>query len=299
MIEISGLSKGYGSEKVIEGLKLHIGKGSIYGLVGVNGAGKTTLIKLMMGIIKADSGSITMDGQEIYENTQIKAQIGYIPDELFFFNAYSMKQMAVFLQSIYPDWDVERYRELVKCFGLDEHRKLSKFSKGMKKQAAITMVLSQRPRFLVLDEPIDGLDPLVRKKVWRLIMDDVYDREMSVLVSSHNLKELEGACDTIGIINRGRMIAERDLNDMKSGISKIQVSFKEGSHNELKDKIDVIYSEKRGSVELMVVKGKDEEVKKTIEAMNPVIFDCLPLTLEEIFIYEMGGDGYDIEEILF
>lgn len=299
MMRIEGLSKDFDGQTIIDGLDLHVGKGSIYGMVGVNGAGKTTLIKMIADIIQPDRGKILLDGEPVSGQTGIKARIGYVPDELYFYTAYTLRQMARFISRLYPDWDESYYREQVDYFGLDENRKLNRFSKGMRRQAAIILTLSQRPDFLLLDEPIDGLDPFVRKKVWRRVMEDIAEREISVLVSSHNLRELEGVCDTIGIINRGRMLLERDLSEMKSEVSKIQVAFRKGMPDELEQQLEILYRELRGSVQLMVVRGNQAAIMAAITPYDPMVLDILPLSLEELFIYELGGDGFDIDEILF
>ncbi|MDR2530629.1 MAG: ABC transporter ATP-binding protein, partial [Oscillospiraceae bacterium] len=205
MIKVTGLCKQFDGVKALDGLSINVKKGSIYGLIGVNGSGKTTALKAITGVLRPDSGEITMDGEHIYENTAIKRRLGFIPDDLYFFGSYNLKECAGFYRRIFPAWDSAKYSSMVEQFGLSERRKLIRFSKGMQKQAAFILTMSANPDWLILDEPIDGLDPLVRKLVWKHVVAGVAEREMTVLVSSHNLREMEGICDSIGIVNGGRM----------------------------------------------------------------------------------------------
>ncbi|MCG8485320.1 MAG: ABC transporter ATP-binding protein [Clostridia bacterium] len=299
MIEVKNISKSFNGYNVLSNLNLTVKKGSIYGLVGANGAGKTTLIKHITGVYKQDEGEVLVNQAPVYENVPIKSNIGYISDDLYFFSAYNLKNMAKYYKKIYEKWNQKRYEAMLTIFKLSETKRISKFSKGMKKQAAFILTMSCMPEVLILDEPIDGLDPLVRKKVWKIIVEDVADREMCVLVSSHNLKEMEGICDSIGILNNGRMVLERELDELKTDISKIQVAFDSHTGTDLKEKLDVLHFENRGSIQLMIVKGDRNHIIKELEAYNPLLLDVLPLTLEEIFIYELGGDGHEIEGIIF
>ena len=298
MIKINNLSKSFDSFQALSDLNLNVKKGSIYGLVGTNGAGKTTLIKHVTGVLKQDRGEILIEGEPIYENIAIKERMGYIPDDLYFFASYNLKESAKFYRSIYPNWSQERYQYMVKQFELNEKRKLSKFSKGMQKQAAFILTMSAMPDYLILDEPIDGLDPIIRKLVWKYIVEDVAEREMTVLVSSHNLRELEGICDSIGILSKGKMMIERDLDELKSDIHKIQVAFKTSVEDPYKG-LNVLHKESRGTVDLLIIRNRREVVESVINESHPVIFDMLPLSLEEIFIYELGGGDNEIEGIIF
>ena len=217
MIEVDGLFKNFDDFEALRGLKLKVNKGSIYGLIGVNGSGKTTLIKHLVGVLRGNDGTIKMDGEDVYDNINIKERLGLIPDELFFFPGYSLKSEAKFYKQIYPRWNDDRYKELVSAFELPEHKKLSKFSKGMQKQAAFILTMSTMPDYLILDEPVDGLDPIVRRRVWKYIVADVAERQMTVLVSSHNLRELEGLVDTVGIMYKGAVRFEHtDLDELES-----------------------------------------------------------------------------------
>ncbi len=299
MIEVKNLSKKFDDFTVLNQLNLKVNNGSIYGLVGANGAGKTTLIKHIIGTYKQDAGEVLINDEPIFENNLVKYGVGYIPDDLYFHSLYNMKQTARFYQQIFPNWNQKRFEEMLTVFKLDSNKRINKFSKGMQKQAAFILTMSCMPTTLILDEPIDGLDPLVRKRVWKYIIDDVSDYQLSVLVSSHNLKELDGICDSIGILSHGRMMIERDLDDLKSDISKIQVVVPENEIDQLKAELNVLFHEKRGSVDLFIAKGKREKIIDLVNHYNPTIVDILPLTLEEIFIYELGGDGHEIEGIIF
>ncbi len=298
MIQVKELSKSFDGFKALDGLSLNVKKGSIYGLVGVNGSGKTTLIKHLAGVYIPDSGEELIDGEEIFDNVAVKERIAYIADDLYFFGMYNLKGSAAYYRKLYPNWNDERYAHMVSQFGLNEKIKLSKFSKGMQKQAAFILAMSAMPEILILDEPIDGLDPLVRRRVLKYIVDDVAEREMTVLVSSHNLKEMEGLCDSIGIISKGKMLIERDLDDLKSDVHKIQIVFPQGTEPDL-DGLNILYREKRGSVELLIIRGERNRVENKLMESKPMVFDLLPLTLEEIFIYETGGERDELQEVFF
>ncbi|MCT4583785.1 MAG: ABC transporter ATP-binding protein [Peptostreptococcaceae bacterium] len=299
MIKVSNLSKKLSNKLILDDINLNLKKGSIYGLIGANGSGKTTLIKHLVGIYKADMGSVKIDGLEVFENKYVKHDIGYIQDGLYFFPMYSIKKMADFYRKMFRTFDEDRYKNMLESFELKEDLRISRLSKGMKRQVAFILTLSTLPKVLILDEPIDGLDPLMRKKVLNFIMEDVSERQMSVLISSHNLKELESICDHVGILNKGKMLMERDLDELKSDIHKIQVAYSYDIDDVISKEIDVLHSEKRGSVSLFIVKGNKENIFETLEKYNPLILDVLPLTLEEIFIYELGGVGHEIKDVIF
>ena len=215
MIKVTDLTKSFDGFKALDGLSLHVDKGAVYGLIGPNGSGKTTLIKHLTGVMQPDSGSCLIGGMPVLDNVEVKKITGYVPDELYFFGNYSLKDMSAFLKKVCPSWGSERYRRMLSDLGLPETGKISRFSKGMQKQAAFLLTMSQRPDVLILDEPIDGLDPIMRRKVWGCLLEDVADRQMTVLISSHNLRELEGICDSVGIINRGKLLFEGKLDELK------------------------------------------------------------------------------------
>ncbi len=299
MIHIKNIRKSFEDMEAVKNVSLHINKGSIYGLLGSNGAGKTTLLKILVGIYRQDSGEVQIDNQSVFENIQIKEKIIFLPDTLFFFSQYTIKQMADYYRSLFPTWNEERYQRLGEVFPIEQNKKVHRLSKGMQRQVAFWLTLSTMPEVLVLDEPLDGLDAVMRQKVKNLLVQDVAEREMTVLISSHNLREVEDICDHVGILHHGEIIIERDLDDLKSDIHKIQVAFKAGEiPAQLLQDLDVLYQESRGSVLLCIVRGKEEDVTAKVQSFRPVLFDLLPLTLEEIFIYEMGDVGYAIESIM-
>ncbi|KAA0545322.1 ABC transporter ATP-binding protein [Bacillus sp. BGMRC 2118] len=297
MINVSNLSKGFEDLEAIQNVSLQVSEGSIFGLLGSNGAGKTTLLRVLAGILSQDSGEATIDNHTIFENEEIKKNLFFIPDHPHFFSQYTINQMAKFYKSIYSNWSEERFLKLKDVFQLDADKKIHKFSKGMKRQVAFWLALSTMPKILILDEPFDGLDPVMRRKVKNLMIQDVAERNMTVLVSSHNLREVEDICDHIAILHKGSLILQKDLDDLKSDIHKVQVAFNTSS-TDMYQGLEILYKEERGSVTLCIIRGKEHEIVSKFKEYNPIIFDMLPLTLEEIFIYEMGDQGYAIQNIL-
>ncbi|MFE8699623.1 ABC transporter ATP-binding protein [Cytobacillus sp. FJAT-54145] len=298
MIKFENVSKSFEDADALENVNLTINKGSIYGLLGSNGAGKTTLLKLLSGIYIEDQGSVTINDQSVYENTMIKDQLFFIPDHPYFLSQYTITHMGQFYKNIYSNWNEERFQNLIKAFQIDPKRKLHRFSKGLQRQCAFILGLSTMPELLILDEPMDGLDPVVRKNIKSLIIEDVAEREMTVLISSHNLREVEDICDYVGILHKGNMLIEKELDDLKSDVHKIQLAFKDGSPADIFKGLKLLHSEKRGSVLLCIVRGNEADIRTRVKEYEPVIFDILPLTLEEIFIYEMEDVGYAIKNIL-
>lgn len=298
MIEAQKLTKSFGNYKVLEDLNLKVKKSSVYGLLGPNGAGKTTLIKHLTGLYRQDQGLVSIDDQPVYENPQVKAQMIYIPDDLYFFSQSSIDEMAKFYSKIYPAWNWNRYEQLKQVFPIDSKRRVVKLSKGMQKQLAFWLGISSMPKVMILDEPVDGLDPVMRKKVWSLILQDVAERQVTVLVSSHNLRELEDVCDHIGILHNGKIVVERELDDMKSDVHKFQLGFAGDIPEGFLAGPKVLHRTQTGSILLLIARGDKNELLQKMKSANPVILDVLPLTLEEIFIYELGGMGYDIQNII-
>ena len=298
MIKVKNVSKSFDGFRALDALTLTVPKGSVYGLVGSNGAGKTTIIKHLCGIYRQDSGLITIDGKNAYENNAVKSRLCYISDDLYFFPTYSVRDMAEFYRGIYPDWNEERFQKLGDIFKIDPRRKVRRLSKGMQKQVSFWLGISTMPEIMILDEPVDGLDPVMRKSVWQLMLSDVAERDMTVLVSSHNLRELEDVCDHVGIMHRGRVVLEKSLDDVKGNIHKIQLAFSGGVPTELLGKMQILHNEKFGSVSILIVRGNGDMLRELISGYSPVIFDILPLTLEEVFIYELGGKGYELENII-
>jgi ABC-2 type transport system ATP-binding protein len=298
MIEIHHVRKGFEQVEAVKDVSLHVQKGSIYGLLGSNGAGKTTLLKLLAGIYKPDDGDIFFEGEPIFENVKLKKKLLFLPDNPYFFSHATIQQMAQFYRDVYPGWNEERFWQLQEWFSIDVQQKIQRMSKGMQRQAAFWLAFSVMPDVLILDEPFDGLDAVMRKKMKNLLVQDVAERNMTVFISSHNLREVEDLCDHVGILHNGEMIMEREIDDLKADVHKIQVAFRDGIPSSFLTGLQVVYQEQRGSVLLCIVRGNREEVDAYIQRFAPVIFDVLPLTLEEIFVYEMGRVGYAIESVM-
>jgi ABC-2 type transport system ATP-binding protein len=298
MIEIRHVRKQFDEVEAVNNVSLHIHQGSIYGLLGSNGAGKTTLLKMMAGIYKQDAGEIVIGGESVFENVHVKQRTIFLPDALYFFPHTTIQQMAQFYKNVYPAWNEERFHKLQELFPIDRNKKIHRMSKGMQRQAAFWLAFAAMPDVLILDEPLDGLDAVMRQKVKNLLVQDVAERNMTVVISSHNLREVEDLCDHVGIMHHGELLLEKELDDLKADVHKIQVAFRNGVPSAFLRDLHVLYEEKRGSVLLCIIRGQRDEVESYIRKFEPLIFDVLPLTLEEIFIYEMGGVGYAIENIL-
>ncbi|KHF28122.1 ABC transporter ATP-binding protein YtrB [Anoxybacillus sp. BCO1] len=255
-------------------------------------------MKMIAGIYKQDKGTITIDGEPIFENIKQKERIIFLPDALYFFPHTTIRQMADFYRHIYPKWSEERFRNMQELFPIDVNKKIHRMSKGMQRQVAFWLAFSTMPDVLILDEPLDGLDAVMRQKVKNILFQDVAEREMTVVISSHNLFEVEDLCDRIGMLHHGSLIIEKELDNLKTNIHKVQVAFQGQIPFSFLQHIDVVYQEQRGSVLLCIVRGEEEQIIAHIQKHEPILFDLLPLTLEEIFIYEMGEQGYAIENIL-
>ncbi|TFD96269.1 ABC transporter ATP-binding protein [Jeotgalibacillus sp. R-1-5s-1] len=299
MIQATAVNKTFEDLQAVQNLTLHVKKGSIYGLLGSNGAGKTTLLKMMAGIYKQDNGSITIAEKPVFETPDTKQHVLFIPDQPHFLHQSSLKDMGSFYKEVYTRWNQKRFEQLTKHFRMNPDKKLTRMSKGMQRQAAFILTLSTMPDVLILDEPFDGLDPVVRQQMKNVILQDVADRKMTLIVSSHNLREMEDFCDYVGIMHNGGLLFERDLDELKTDIHKLQVAFKVlPDKEEFLKGMDVLHYEKRGSVLLIIVKGNEDQILPYVKSFNPAIFDLLPLTLEEIFIYELGGVGYEIRNLI-
>ena len=296
MIEIKELKKSFGGFPALDGLSLTVPTGSVYGLVGPNGAGKTTAIKHLTGVYRQDSGEVLLDGAPVFENPVAKEKIAYIPDEIYFFPQAGIKDMAAFYKGVYPKFSEDRYRKLGEAFGLDEKAPIKRFSRGMQKQAAFRLAMSLMPEVLVLDEPVDGLDPVMRRQIWTLLLADVAERGMTVLVSSHNLRELEDVCDHVGIIHAGKTLVERSLSELQDNMVKVQLVLPEGAP--LPEGLNILHESRVGQVRTLILRGRSEEISAAVAAAGPLFYDLLPLTLEEIFIYELGGEHYAVRDVL-
>ena len=292
MLEMKHVTKCFDSFKALDDLTLTVPKGAVYGLVGPNGAGKSTAIRHLTGIYRQDAGEITLDGAPIYENPVIKTRMAYIPDDIFYFPSATLEEMRKFYKGIYPSFDDHLFERLYDIFQLPKKSPIRRFSKGMQKQAAFHLALSCRPEVMILDEPVDGLDPVMRRQVWSLMLADVAQRGTTVLVSSHNLRELEDVCDHVGIMDSGRILLERSLADMQGNTTKLQMV------GPTPEGLDILHETSSGRLQTLIVRGSLEEVRQKVQQANPVYFDLLPLSLEEIFIYELGGVNYEVKNIV-
>ena len=299
MIQINDVVKTFDGFRALDGLTMQVDKGSIYGLVGPNGAGKSTILRHITGVYRPDSGQILVDGQPVYENPQVKQRIFSIPDELYYFTSASTRDMMKFYRGIYPNFSMERYEALKEAFAsVDEKHPIRRLSKGMQKQSAFWLALCCQPDLLVLDEPVDGLDPVMRRQVWSLLMGDVTQRGTTVLVSSHNLRELEDVCDHVGILSKGKVLLQRSLTDLQDNVVKLQVVFDTPELPELPAELELLHASQVGRVHTLIVRGNPAQVKSQLASRQPLLMDALPLTLEEIFIYEVGGEDYEVRDIV-
>ena len=301
MIQVNNVVKNFDGFRALDGVNMKVEKGSIYGLVGPNGAGKSTLIRHLTGVYRPDQGEILIEGEPVYENRRVKARISYIPDDLFYFLQADTMVMMKYYRGIYPDFDEKMFFRMQEFFpSIDVKRNIRRLSKGMQKQVAFWLAICCRPELMILDEPVDGLDPVMRRQIWSILMSEVAEHKMTVLVSSHNLRELEDVCDHVGIMNKGSIMIERSLMELQGNISKVQIACQTGMPKMPKE-FEVLHMSNSGRVYTMIVKGNPKEVARAVSAEedNLAIVDILPLTLEEIFIYEMGGADYEVKDILF
>ncbi len=292
MLQMKNVTKRFGDFKALDNLSMTVPKGAVYGLVGPNGAGKSTAIRCALGVFRTDAGEITLEGQPVYENPGAKVRIASIPDDIFYFPSATMEDMRKYYKTIYPNFDDDLYEKLYQVFPLPRKGQLRRFSKGMQKQAAFHLSICTRPELLILDEPVDGLDPVMRRQVWSILLSEVAQRETTVLISSHNLRELEDICDHVGIMDHGTMLLERSLADMQGNIVKLQLV------GELPQGLNILHQSSSGRLQTLVVRGTAAQVEEQARAANPAYFDVLPLSLEEIFIYELGGVNYEVKNIV-
>ena len=298
MIRIDNVTKAFGPVQALDGATLHVEKGTVYGLVGPNGAGKSTLIRHLTGIYRPDSGSITVEGQEVFDCPEIKEKMLCIYDDIYHYMHATTRDLMKFYRGIYPRFDMERYEKLKTVFSeVNEKTPLRSLSKGMLKQSAFWLSMSCRPEILVLDEPVDGLDPVMRRQVWSILMSDVAEEGTTVLLSSHNLRELEDVCDHVGIMHHGKVLLERSLSELQDNILKLQVLFPEEIPQTLEG-MDVLHASSTGRMMTYIIRGPVDVTRARMEKYNPLYMEALPLTLEEIFIYELGGMDYAVQDIL-
>lgn len=296
MIEVKNLVKTFDGFTALDSATLTVPRGAVYGLVGPNGAGKSTLLRHITGVYKQDSGQVTVCGVPVYENRHAKERIVSIPDDWFYYNQSTIWEMAKLYAGMYPQFDRERFNNLRELFRLPEKKPIRRMSKGMQRQAAFWITMSCMPEYLVLDEPVDGLDPVMRRQVWQVLLDDVSARGTTVLLSSHNLRELEDVCDHVGIMNHGRMILERGLSELQENIVKIQLALPDGG--ELPRGLEILHRSATGRLQQLILRGGAEELTNRLAAANPLFLDLVPLTLEEIFIYELGGAENEVKDIV-
>lgn len=297
MIEVKELVKRFDGFAALDGATLTIPTGSVYGLVGPNGAGKSTLIRHLTGIYRQDGGTISVGGEDIWENAALKARMAAIPDDWYYFLQATVRDMMRFYRGFYPNFNMERYEKLKDVFSIDEKRTIRRLSKGMQKQVAFWLALCCMPEYLILDEPVDGLDPVMRRQVWSLVMGDVAERGTTVLVSSHNLRELEDVCDHVGIMDHGKVLLERSLVQLQDNMVKLQVVFQDGMDT-VPPELPVLHASRVGRVHTLIMRMNAQEATERLMAYQPMLVDAVPLTLEEIFIYELGGADYAVKDIV-
>ena len=298
MLEAKNVVKTFDGFRALDSLNMTVPKGAVYGLVGPNGAGKSTIIRHLAGIYRQDSGEVLLDGQPVYENPAVKRRMTVIGDDWYYFPQANIREMARFFAGLYPAFSWERYEKLKQVFPLDEKMMLRRMSKGMQKQAAFWLAVCCMPEYLILDEPVDGLDPVMRRQVWSLLLGDVSERGTTVLVSSHNLRELKDVCDHVGILNRGQVLLERSLSDLQDNTVKLQVAYAGVTEPMLPSELNILHRSHVGRVYTYIVRGSRAEILRRMEITEPILLESIPLTLEEIFIYELGGVDYAAKDIL-
>ena len=298
MIIAENINKSFDSKKVLSDMSCKIPKGCIYGLVGANGAGKSTFLRILTGVYRPDSGRITIDGEVVYDNPRVKARFAFVPDDLYFLPQSNMKRMAEVYAANYPSFDWEKFDSLVKTFKLDPKVNLNQFSKGMRRQAAIILALATKPDYLFMDETFDGLDPGMRNLVKNIIYSDICEREATAAITSHSLRELEDTCDQLTLLYDGGIVFESDVANLKTSLFKAQVVFNREFDKELFEGIEVLDFKKQGSVSNLIIRGDKPDVSKKINALSPLLFEIIPLTLEEVFIHEMEALGYAFNDVM-
>ena len=301
MIKATDFTKKFEEKVAVDSLNLTIEKGRIYGLVGTNGSGKSTFLRTLSGVYYADGGSITVDDEPVYENIKAKHKVFFVSDDMYFLPNSSMDDMSLLYKGIYPTWNQEKYEKLAERFPLDKKARVKTFSKGMKRQAAIILALSCQPQYLLLDEAFDGLDPVIRVAVRRLIAEEVVESDMTVIISSHNLRELEDFCDTVGILHKGKLLMQHTMDALSDRFCKVQLALDKNStiHLEELENDKILSVKKSGSVYTIACAMSCDEAEKFMNKYNPVFVDYIPLTLEEVFVYEMEAIGYDTNNIIF
>ena len=298
MLETKELVKTFEGFRALDGADMTVPKGAVYGLVGPNGAGKSTIIRHLTGIYRPDSGQVLLDGQPVWENVAAKRRMASISDDWYYFQQSSIAEMAKLYAGVYPTFSAERYEKMKTVFPLNDRMMIRRMSKGMQKQAAFWLTMCCMPEVMILDEPVDGLDPVMRRQVWSLLLDDVAARGTTVLVSSHNLRELEDVCDHVGIMNRGKVLLERSLSELQDSTVKVQAAYRTQEEPVLPAELKILHRSHVGRVYTYILRGEREEILRRMAITDPLLLEAIPLTLEEIFIYEMGGEDYAVREIV-
>lgn len=300
MIEVKNLTKCFDDFKAIDNITANIEDGHVFGLIGTNGAGKSTFLRMVSGVLKPNEGEILVDGEPVFDNPNAKAKIFYISDNQFFYNNATPLEMAKLYQAVYPSFDLKRWTEMMDKFGLSTKRKVNTFSKGMKKQLSVICGICANTKYLLCDETFDGLDPVMRQAVKALFVKEIDERGLTPIIASHNLRELEDICEYVGLLHKGGILLEKDIDDMKLNIHKLQCVIKEEEMLlQIKRDLEVVTCDNRGSLYTITIRGKREEIVSYMEDVNPVFYELLPLSLEEIFISETEVKGYDIKALLF
>ena len=312
MIEGKELVKSFDGFRALDVATVTVPRGAIYGLVGPNGAGKSTLLRCLTGVYRQDSGTAAIDGRDVWEDPAVKGRIASIPDDWYYFMQASPRDMMRYYRGFYPNFSTERYERLKSVFSINETQSIRRMSKGMQKQAAFWVAMCCMPDYLLLDEPVDGLDPVMRRQIWSLIMQDVAERGTTVLVSSHNLRELEDVCDHVGIMNKGKVLLERSLSELQDNTVKLQIVFsgdaphfaadtdasKSAGASTPMEGLTVLHESAVGRVHTIIFRGKQSDIEERLGGYHPVFMEAVPLTLEEIFIYELGGADYAVKDII-
>ena len=298
MIQVENLTKKFDQFTALDSLTCSIPDGCIYGMVGSNGAGKSTFLRVLSGVYRPDEGKVLLNGEPIYENPTVKGRIILVPDELFFLTGASMNRMASLYEKVYPSFDMNRYRELTDAFGLNPKKNVSTFSKGMRRQAATILSLSAKPQYILFDETFDGLDPVMRTMVKKILCDDVATRNATAIITSHSLRELEDTCDQLALLHKGGLVLESDVQNLKTSLFKVQIAFSDEYDQSRFTGIDILSFVKKGTVANLIIKGDKAEAKAKLSALHPVLLDVLPLSLEEVFTYEMEALGYSFNDVL-
>ena len=299
MIEIKNLSKSFnGKDYVLENLNCKIKDNAIYGLVGANGAGKSTLLRLINSIYTSDEGSILIDNELAYDNEVLKQKMVFVPDDLYFYPSYTLMDMAEFYKAMYHNFDMNYVINTANTLKLNPNAKISSFSKGMKRQCALICALATNAKYIFLDETFDGLDPVVRKYFKKLLADSISKRDTTIIMTSHNLRELEDICDNLGLLYKGSILFESDIDTLKTNMFKVQISLKEDFDKKTFKKLKILSYKKIGSVATLIIDEDGKDSRSFLESLNPIILDYLPLTLEEVFIYQMEALGYEFESVL-